>query len=148
MTIYDENGGVPVLFRGENQPIGLSHESHLAVVDAHETAQAAIENQGTAAYDQHYLTGHSVVVQIPNGAGNDFPDGAGEARVNISVGAETLDEALKSIIASVDLAHIHPRNESSDHLHTPTWVASTHAQLGELLADYYSCELRDLSEVI
>jgi hypothetical protein len=65
-----------------------------------------------------------------------------------SVGAETLDEALKTIIKSVDLAHIHPRDESSDHLHTPTWVASTHAQLGELLADYYSCELRDLSEVI
>jgi hypothetical protein len=131
-----------------NQPIGLSHESHLAVVDAQETAQKAIENQGTAAYDQHYLLGHTVVIQIPNGAGNDFPDGAGETRINASVGAETLDEALKSIIKSVDLAHTHPRDESSDHLHTPTWVASTHAQLGELLADYYSCELRDLSEVI
>jgi hypothetical protein len=39
-------------------------------------------------------------------------------------------------------------DESSDHHHPPDWVASTHKQLGEHLADYYSCDLMPIAEVL
>lgn len=147
MTMYDEKA-VPVLYRGPGQKIGLSEEAHDTVEKAKASAQRAIDDKGVEAYDKHYLTGHSVIVDYPNGAGSQFPDGAGGGRFVANVGAETLDEALKSVISAVDLSHIHPRDESSDHLYPPNWVASTHKQLGELLADYYSCDLRDMSEVL
>lgn len=132
MTIYNENSGVPVLYRGDGEKIGLSDEGR-------KTLEAASDEM---------LLGHSVVIELPNTAGSDFPDGAGPGKVSVVIGAENLDEALKSVISSVDHAHIHPRGESSDHNFTPTVVASTHGDLGRLLADYYSCEHRDLSEVI
>jgi hypothetical protein len=142
MTIYNENA-VPILFRGPDQKIGLSPEANATVEKAQSAALKAIESNGTDAYDKHYLTGESVVIHC-----QQLSPSEEAGKVFVSVGAETLDEALKSIIAAYDLAHLHPAQESSDHLSPPDWVASTHKQLGELLADYYSCANLPIDEVL
>jgi hypothetical protein len=145
MTIYDANN-VPVL-RVPGQKLGLSDEAHSAVEKAHNAAQKAIEDAGdreqlTAAYDKHYLLGEFVLIH-----NKDMLGTGEEGRTPISIGASTLDEALKECIGVFD-AHVGPENQSADHLHTPDWVASTHKPLARALADYYSCEVRDLSEAL
>jgi hypothetical protein len=72
------------------------------------------------------------------------PDEKGYAS---GIGASNLDEALKVVISGFDLGHLDPRGESSDAQHTPDWVASTHDGLATALADYYSCEKRNIAEV-
>jgi hypothetical protein len=74
------------------------------------------------------------------------PDEQGSVSVNI--GAENLDEALKSCIGAFDLGHLHPAGLSSDAQYAPDWVASTNDALATALADYYSCEQRDIAEVL
>jgi hypothetical protein len=68
--------------------------------------------------------------------------------VTFSIGAENLDEALKSCIGAFDVHHLHPAGVSSDAEHTPDWVASTHEGLAAALADYYSCQAHPIAEVI
>lgn len=141
MTIYDENA-VPILFRGPDQKIGISEEGNAAVERAKASAQKAIEQNGTDAYAKHLLLGESVVIHCPKLRGSEEA-----GKVSLSVGASTLDEALKECIAAFDLAHLHPVDESSDHHYPPDWVASTHKELGKHLADYYSCDLLPIAEV-
>jgi hypothetical protein len=68
--------------------------------------------------------------------------------VTFSIGAENLDEALKSCIGAFDVQHLDPPGVSSDAEHTPDWVASTHKGLADALADYYSCKVRGIAEVL
>jgi hypothetical protein len=150
MTIYDERN-VPVLYRGPGQRIGLSAEQHESLTETHVQAQRALESvaaddsaEQEAANADHLLTGHVVVMHVPALANTD---GATAGRMTAVVGASDYDEALKEVIAAFDLAHLHPRNESSDHLYPPEWVASTDSRLAEVLADYYSCEQREIGDI-
>lgn len=161
MTIYSENN-VPVLFRGNGQRVGLSQKMWDTVDRAHQSAvedlrKAAIEvdrwkgepdgeeyaaarEAQAAAIDKHLLIGESVLIDNPDDAKGDY--------TYSSCGASDLQEALQEAIGGFDLAHIGDEGVSSDIDLTPKWVASTHKQLAEALADYYSCEVRDLNEVL
>jgi hypothetical protein len=123
LTVYDERN-VPVVYRGEGQSIGLSQPLE------HDPGES--------------LLGESVLIHCKALA--VAPDEQGH--VSLSIGAENLDEALKSCIGAVDLGHLHPAGRSSDAEYTSDWVASTHDGLGKALADYYSCEQRDIAEVL
>jgi hypothetical protein len=122
LTVYDERN-VPVVYRGEGQPLGLSQPLEF---DPDESLQ-----------------GESVVIHCKALA--VAPDE--EGRYASGIGASNLDEALKDVISGFDLGHLDPRGESSDAQHTPDWVASTHDGLATALADYYSCEKRNIAEV-
>jgi hypothetical protein len=122
MTVYDNNG-VPVVYLGPDKRIGLSQP---------------LEHDPTES-----LVGESVVIHCKALA--VAPDEQG--RVSVGIGGENLDEALKSCIGAFDWYHLHPVGSSSDDQHTPDWVASTHDGLATALADYYSCEKRDIAEV-
>jgi hypothetical protein len=93
VSVYDENG-VPVVYRGPDQRIGLS---------------APLDHD-----PDEILIGESVVIHCKR-----LRDTAEEAPVTFSIGAEN----------------------------TPDWVASTHDGLAQALADYYSCQVRDIAEV-
>jgi hypothetical protein len=121
VSVYDENG-VPVVYRGPDQRIGLS---------------APLDHD-----PDEILIGESVVIHCKRVRGTDE-----EAPVTFAIGAENLDEALKSVIGAFDVDHLDPPGESSDAEHTPDWVASTHDGLAQALADYYSCQVRDIAEV-
>lgn len=160
MTIYSENA-VPILFRGPGQKIGLSEKANKVVEDAHAAAQEALEQASlavaaagdpdseeyAAARDaqaaviaEHLLIGEAVVIHNKDDSQADF--------TVTSIGASDLQEALTEAIGGFDLSHIGEAGVTQDHIFTPDWVASTHAQLAASLADYYSCEVRDLSEVV
>lgn len=175
MTIYDENS-VPILFRGEGQRLGLSQAGHDEVVAAHEAAQEAFVRAAEAqaeltpdeladpdvpdpvaeAHAEHSLIAESVLIHNPapvtaivTGPDGETIVGADAPRYTPhSVGASDLDEALKEVIGAHDLEHVGPAGVPSDHLYPPDWVASTHEGLARLLADYYGCEVRELSEVV
>lgn len=138
MTIYSENA-VPVLFRGPNQRIGLSEEGFAAISRAHEAYLKAADNGDDLS--KHLLTAEAVVLDNPD------TDDNGVDYTVVSIGGSDLQEALTEVIGAFDLSHIGNPGESSDHIHTPTWVASTHKELAKHLADYYSCEVREISEV-
>lgn len=121
MSVYDENG-VPVVYRGPNQKIGLSKQLK------HDPDEL--------------LLGESVVIHCKRLRGTNE-----NGSVTFSIGAENLDEALKSVIGAFDVHHLEPAGQSSDAEHPPDWVASTHKELGKALADYYSCDLLDIAEV-
>jgi hypothetical protein len=121
VSIYNENG-VPVVYRGPDQAIGLSKPLK------HEEDES--------------LLGEAVVIHCKHLAGSGE-----EGQVTFSIGAENLDEALKSCIGAFDVHHLDPTGQSSDAQHTPDWVASTHAGLAKALADYYSCDNRKIAEV-
>jgi hypothetical protein len=121
VSVYDENG-VPVTYRGADQRIGLSEP---------------LEHD-----PEELLLGESVVIHCKQLRGTRH-----EGQVAFSIGAENLDEALKSCIGAFDVHHLDPPGVSSDADHTPDWVASTHEALAEALADYYSCQARDIAEV-
>jgi hypothetical protein len=151
MTIYDERA-VPVLYRGPNQRIGLSAERHEALMDVHDTAQRALaaapaedSEAQVAANNEHNLTGHMVVMHVPALAN---ANGTEAGKMIAVIGASDLDEAVKESIATFDLAHLHPRDESSDHIYPPEWVASTDERLAATLADYYSCAQREIGDVV
>lgn len=158
MTVYDENN-VPVLEREPGSKLGLSRDGVKLVASKHEAAQKALGSAASAvAADpsdddarealsavqaKHYLLGESVVVH------NKAPAGGGEpSYTHFVIGASTLDEALKEVIGGFDSGHLGAADESIDHVHGPDWVASTHKEFARLLADYYSCEVRDLAEVL
>jgi hypothetical protein len=121
VSVYDENG-VPVVYRGPDQRIGLAEP---------------LEHD-----PDELLLGESVVIHC-----KALPGTGDEGIVTFSIGAENLDEALKSCIGAFDVHHLDPPGVSSDADHTPDWVASTHQGLAALLADYYSCQARDIAEV-
>jgi hypothetical protein len=121
VSVYDENG-VPIIYRGPDQRIGLSEPLE---------------------HDDELLLGESVVIHCKS------LRGTGETgTVTFSIGAENLDEAVKSCIGAFDVHHLDPPGVSSDSEHTPDWVASTHDGLASALADYYSCQTRGIAEVI
>jgi hypothetical protein len=122
VSVYDENG-VPVVYRGPDQRIGLAKPLKHDPDDL--------------------LLGESVVIHCKQLAGTEE-----EGSVTFSIGAENLDEALKSCIGAFDVHHLNPPGVSSDADHTPDWVASTHKALAGALADYYSCQARDIAEVL
>jgi hypothetical protein len=105
VSVYDENG-VPIVYRGPDQRIGLSEP---------------------LVHDDELLLGESVVIHCKSLAVAPGEEG----HVSYGIGAENLDEALKSVIGAFDIQHLHPPGESSDAEHTPDWVASTHAGLAE-----------------
>ncbi|MFL5845276.1 MAG: hypothetical protein ACJ762_11320 [Solirubrobacteraceae bacterium] len=137
MTIYSENG-VPILFQLPGQMLGLSEKAWKAVEAAHAAAQEVAGDPEALA--EHLLIGEAVVIHNKDASKGDF--------TVTSIGASDLREALQEAIGGFDLAHIGERDVSSDAQLTPDWVASTHEELARLLADYYSCEVRDLSEVV
>lgn len=141
MTIYDENG-VPTLYRGPDQKVGLSEDGRDTVDKAKDRALRAA-GKADADTGKHLLLGESVVIHCKQLAGTS-ETGA----VTFSIGAENLDEALKSCIGAFDVHHLDPPGVSSDADHTPDWVASTHKGLAGALADYYSCQARDIAEVL
>jgi hypothetical protein len=122
VSVYTENG-VPVVYRGPNERIGLSEPLD------HDPDEI--------------LLGETAVIHCKRLNGSEE-----EGAVTFSIGAENLDEALKSCIGAFDVHHLHPAGESSDAEHTPDWVASTHGDLAGALADYYSCQARPIAEVI
>lgn len=122
MSIYDENG-VPVVYRGPDQAIGLSKP---------------LKHDPKA-----LLLGDAAIIHCKHLAGSGE-----EGQVSFSIGAENLDEALKSVIGAFDMHHLDPAGQSSDAHHAPDWVASTNSDLAKALADYYSCQTRDIAEVL
>ena len=135
MSTYNENG-VPVLFLGDGQKIGLSEDGHKSLTKTRDAALKAAD-KADGSYLDHLLIGESVTIHCPHLRGSGE-----EGSVRIQIGAETLDEAVKSCIGLYDLQHSEPLNQSSDHLHPPEWVSSTHPKLAEHLADYWSIEPR------
>lgn len=170
MTIYDERN-VVVLFRGPGQRIGLSQDMFEFVEDAHKRAQKALSDAagavGAAGSDpdspeyaaardaqsevfaEHSLLGETFVIDNPDTDRAPYTFGA--------VGGSDLKEALQEAIGGFDLSHVgDPRlpedggeqGVSSDASLTPQWVASTDKRLAAALADYYSCEIRNIAEVV
>lgn len=135
MTAYDPNG-VPILFLGEGRKIGISEAGSKALAKAHGSALKAAESDGDG---PKLLIGESVIVH------NADPDGP--PWTSIVIGASTLDEAVKEVIGAHD-THLGDPEQSQDHIHPPEWVASTHAELAKHLADYYSCDVRKLTELV
>lgn len=128
MTVYDANN-VPVLYLGEGRDVGMSETAHTALQKAH-------------AKSDESLLGEVVLIH------NKAPVNGGDPGfTSIGIGASNLDEAVKDAIGSFD-AHVGDPDQSSDHLHRPDWVASTHKDLAKALADYYSCEVRPIAEVL
>jgi hypothetical protein len=121
VSVYSENG-VPVVYRGADQKIGLS--------------------KPLKQDPDELLLGESVVVHCKRLNGTSE-----EGSVTFSIGAENLDEALKSVIGALDITHLDPAGQSSDAEYPPDWVASTHAGLATALADYYSCDNINIAEV-
>lgn len=159
MTIYSENN-VPVLFRGNDQRIGLSSATWDTLEAAHKAAQDALQkaSQAVAAagdpdspeydkartaqakvIDEHLLIGDSVLIDNPDDQRGDY--------TYVSIGASDLLEAVQEAVASYDLSHVGEQGVTSDNEFTPAWVASTDEELAAALGDYYSCEVRDLNEV-
>lgn len=130
MTVYNENN-VPILFLGEGRKLGLSDAGSKAVEKA---KKAALDSDSPK-----LLLGESVLIH------NADPDGP--AFTSLSVGASDLHQAVTECIGAHD-AHLGAPDQSQDHLFPPEWVASTHKELAQHLADYYSCEVRDIAEVI
>lgn len=161
MTIYDERN-VPILFRGPGERIGFSAEMYEIVQKAHEAAQQALEEASKAVHaasrypdseayaearehqaaviEEHLLIGDAVVI--------DNPDTDKAPYTLTSIGASDLKEAVQDSIGGFDLGHIGEDGVTQDHIFTPEYVASTNRLLAEALADYYSCQIRELNEVL
>lgn len=160
MTVYSENN-VPILYRGPGERIGLSEEVNKIVTRAHEAAQQALEQAAhavavagdpdsdayaeardaqAAVIAEHLLIGEAVVIHNKDEDQADF--------TVTSIGASDLQEALTEAIGGFDRGHIGDAESSADHIFTPDWVASTHKGLASALADYYSCQVIDLTEVV
>jgi hypothetical protein len=146
MAIYTEND-VPLLSHK------LSASSMEFIDGKHEKAQAALEKKGPDAYQKELLLGEGVIVhnKAPVGGGVRVEDGQAQVlepdvpdRTFFSIGASTLQEALTEVIGAYDRIHL----QTQDNLDPPDWVASTHEDLANLLAEYYGCEVRPISEVM
>jgi hypothetical protein len=118
MTIVTENG-VPILDRGDGQRIGISHAGRAVLAEA----------------DDGLLLGESVGLHCPR-----LRATGEEGKVDFTIGASTLHEAATEVIGAFDFHHLDPPGESSDTHYPPEWVVSTHPELAQLLADYYSTQ--------
>lgn len=79
-----------------------------------------------------YLTGEHVYVHTARSKVHGGPD------IYIAhIGGETLDEAAKSVIGPFEVS-------VSDI--APTWVASTHEHLAEVIAEHYGCPVKSMDE--
>ena len=133
MTIYDENN-VPVL-TGSGGRLGLSPEK-LKRVESKKQAALKAEPDDLRKLE---LTGESVVIHNADPSGPPF--------TSVVIGGSDFHQALTEAIGAHD-AHLGDPDSSQDHVYPPDWVASTHKELAEALADYYSCEVRDIAEVL
>jgi len=115
MALLDERG-VPIL--------DLSNSSKEFVDGRH-------QNYLDSGDDEHLLTG--AVVQLHNPSPVGAPDS--EDVTVFTIGGETLDEALKSVVGAFDQYHA---------LQPPQWVASNDEHLSRLLAEHYRCEEKEL----
>lgn len=79
-----------------------------------------------------YLAGEMVFMHTSSERGHGAPD-----VVSFRIGGETLDEAAKSCIGSFE-------DNFADA--APTWVASTHADLAEVIADHYGVPVKGMDE--
>jgi hypothetical protein len=135
MARFDERG-IPML--------ELDTRS-LAAVD--KTRQAAADGE------PELLVGETVLLENSRpaiGPGHTGPPPSADVTV-VTVGGETLDEALKSIIATYDTHHSGAFGDPAE-FDPPEWVASTHAELAKYLAEHYTsgdhrCEVRETAEV-
>lgn len=120
MAVRDANG-VPIL--------ALSNSSAEYVQGRH---QSALDLSAEGDHSQ-LLTGHTVLVHNPKPIGApDKPD------VTVfSIGGSTLQEALTEVIGAY---------EFHTHLESPDFVSASDENLGKLLAEHYSCELRPLGD--
>lgn len=159
MAIYDENG-VPILRLSASSQdfVDAQHQKAVAALESHAQAVAAADDpesseaqaQADASLELLHL-GDSVVIH--NKAPVNVEEGAPNApdKTFVSIGASTLDEALKECIATFDSGHV----REGDRTNTPDWVASTNDDLARLLAEHYNggkadgpCQPRTLSEVL
>lgn len=115
MALRDANG-VPIL--------ALNNSSQEYVDGEH---QAALDPDN----DTTLLIGEVVYLHNKRPVGSpDTPD------VTVfTIGGETLDEALKSVVGTFEL---------HAHVEAPDWVASTNEDLARLLAEHYGCKVKDL----
>jgi hypothetical protein len=139
VTVYDERG-VPILFRGAGVPIGLS-EPQYKVAEKHRAAALGSIESDDEDEQPELLIGHVVAIdnRDPNREAPFTP---------IVIGGSDFDQALKECIGGFDVSHIGDPGVSSDAEHTPQWVASTHEGLATALADYYSCKVIPITEVV
>jgi hypothetical protein len=91
-----------------------------------QSAQAALDPET----DTEYVAGARVVLHNPAPTDGIAAD---DDSVVFTVGAETLDEAAKTVIGVY---------ESVYATRPPEWVDSTNWLLGEVIADHYGCENR------
>lgn len=118
MAILDDNG-VPIMALSD------STKEFVAGVSA---------KQSDPEDDTPLLIGQVLVLenQRPVGAA-DTPD------VTVfTIGAENLDEASKSVVGAYDGAHGHDK---------PEWVASSDADLANVVAEHYGAQVIDLNDV-
>lgn len=125
-------------------------EDSLARVD--ETRQAAAEGE------PQYLSGHLVLLDNKTPALSPeyqrlHPEQTSVARdiTRVFVGGSTLDEALKEIIYTYDTHHSGAYGDPAE-FDPPEFVASSHEELAEKLAEHYTtdshtCAAVDISEV-
>lgn len=106
--------GVPILELRDELAEAVS-ESARALVDPDQQTE--------------WLIGHAVVVDNPQPSDGIADDGF----VVFHIGAETLDEAAKTVIGKF---------EATYGAAAPEWVESTHPVLGAVIADHYGCEDR------
>lgn len=130
MTNYTREG-IPIL--------DLSEEDLDYVQGKHEAAMEAWQDQSDDLEDDHLYVGEKIAIH------NKSPINAPEQEdvTWVTIGACTLDEALKSAIGAFDQGHV----TGGDHINTPDWVASTDEDLARLLGAHYGAAVLDISEV-
>jgi hypothetical protein len=117
MAHLDQNG-VPILALAPSS-LEFVDGKHRAFIDSDDQA--------------HLLTGTVVIVDNPTPV-----NGTGQGVTTFTIGGETLDEALKSVVGAFDGAHAH---------HPPRWVASTDEDLARLLGEHYGCKVKPIEKV-
>ena len=108
------------------------------ILDLSDKSQQAVDKtrQAAAGGKPEYLIGEVAVLDNPGKPFNTL----------LQIGAETLDEALKSAVGFFDIHDSGPVGDPH-RFDPPRWVASSHAALGKLLAEHYGCALKSLKEV-
>lgn len=116
MTRFDERG-VPILELGR------------AAAEKTRLAQEALldPDQETV-----LLTGEIVHLHNPRSRVGPSPD-----ITTFHVGAETLDEAAKSVVGTFEAVY---------GVDPPTWVASTDEHLAHVISDHYGCPTKGMDE--
>jgi hypothetical protein len=91
-----------------------------------QSAQAALDPE----VETEHLAGSRVVLHNPQPTDGIAPD---DNEVVFTVGAETLDEAAKTVIGVYEAVYA---------TRPPEWVDASNWLLGEVIADHYGCENR------